>query len=399
MKRLLLIILVSHLFISVTAQLNLNKGNISPKKYHQEIDAEFVNGKLIVPANIGGIQTKFILDTGAPLCITKELQEKNNYRIIKTDSIIDANGKSHLTKIVNVDELKLGKLIYKNIPALVIDLSGTPLECFNTSGLVGSNLFRFGALQIDWEKEKVIIADSYKKLGLDKKDGSKLLVNTVQSSPYLTVNVNATITDRLLIDTGSDDFYTFSKKGLDYVQSKGYLTNAVKYESKGCSSIGLFGPDTVGSNKLVKMDSLTISKMAHLHEFYAVTTNDDQSRVGVFLLKQGITTIDFKKGLFFFKLYSNKFKYDYFSFGFDVINDDGKIVVGSVWKDSDACKQGIRVGDEVIDIEGFDLESKSLCDVFFQYKKFIATIENISIKVKNPKEDKIKLIKLERMKL
>lgn len=399
MKRLLFIILAIQFLININAQLNLNKGSVSPKKYHQEIIAEFVKDKLILPVSIDGIQTKFILDTGAPLCITKEFQNQKNYELIKSDSIIDANGNKHLTKIVKVREIKIGSITYNNIPALVIDLEGSALECFNSIGLIGSNLFRFGALQIDWANQKVTITDSYKKLGLKKAEGEKLLVNQVQSSPYLTVDINSTITDRLLIDTGSDDFYTFSKKGLKYVQSKGYLKEAVKYESKGSNSIGLFGSDSTASDKLVQIDSLTIGKMAHLHSFYTITTNDDQSRIGVHLLKQGITTIDYPKSRFFFKLYAKNFVYDYFSFGYSPVINNGKLIVGSIWEKSNADIKGLSVGDEIIDVEGFNLKSKSLCDVFFQYKNYIATKESIIITVKKANKGEIKVIELERMKL
>lgn len=399
MNRLSFVLLVLFAQFQLSAQLNLNKGNVSPKKYYQEVKVEFVNNKLMLPLTISGSKAKFIIDTGAPLCITNQFQQQKKYPVLTTDSIIDANGKGHLTKIVQVDEIKIGEITYNNIPALVINLEGTALECLKINGLVGSNLFRFGALKIDWLNQKIFIADSYKKLGLKKEEGNRLLINQIQSAPYLTLNVNAGITDRLLIDTGSDDFYTFSKQGLDYVQSKGYLLDAVKYESKGCGSVGLFGPDTVSSNKLIKIDSLTIGKMAHLHEFYTVTTNDDQSRVGVYLLKQGVTTIDFKRSLFFFKLYSDKFDYKYISFGFDVINDNNRLKVGSVWKDSEACKKGIRVGDLIIDIEGLNISQFEPCDVFLKFNAFIEKQKNITVYLKKPNEDKVKEITLSRLKL
>ena len=399
MKKILLVVFLSLYHSLLIAQLNLNKGTISPMKYHQKIQGELVNDKLIIPVAVGKEKSKFIVDTGAPLCITEQLQQQKNYPVITEDSIVDANGKSHLTKIVNVDEITIGDLVYSNIPALVINFRGTPLECLKISGLVGSNLFRFGALQVDWKKKIVIIANSYKKLGLKKKDGSRLLINKVQSAPYLSINVNAGITDRLLIDTGSDDFYTFSKEGLEYVQSKGYMMDAVKYVSQGCGAIGLFGPDTVGSNKLIKVDSLTLGKMAHLHEFYTVTTNDDQSRVGVYLLKQGLTTIDFKNALFFFDLYTDSFNYEYVSFGFEVISDGGQLKVGSVWKDSEACKKGIRIGDEIINVKGLDMSNLKPCEVFLSFKQFIQSKKSVVVHTKKPNREKINKIELKRLVL
>ncbi|NJO87939.1 MAG: hypothetical protein HC831_02495 [Chloroflexia bacterium] len=99
MKSLYIVILFFISPICTNAQLNLNKGSVSPKKYYLEIDAEFTKSKLIIPANIRGTQTKFILDTGAPLCISNELQQQKNYKIVKVDSIIDANGKSISPKL------------------------------------------------------------------------------------------------------------------------------------------------------------------------------------------------------------------------------------------------------------------------------------------------------------
>jgi hypothetical protein len=396
-KKALSLVVLSIFQIAITAQLNLNKGTVTPKKYHQQVEAEFVNGKLIMPVTIEGEKLKFILDTGAPLCISEQFQQQKNYLILTTDSIIDANGKGHLTRIVSVDKIKIGNLLYQNVPALVIDFRGTPLECLQIKGLVGSNLLRFGALQIDWKKKMVTITNSYKKLGLNKKNGTRLLINKVQSSPYLSINVDAGITDRLLIDTGSDDFYTFSKKGLEYVQSKGYMLDAVKYVSEGSNSIGLFGSDTTSSNKLIKVDSLTMGTMAHLHKFYAATTNDDQSRIGVHLLKQGITSIDFKNSLFFFDLYENNFNYEYVSFGFDVNVDQKKLVIGSVWKGSEASKKGIGVGDEIIDIEGLDLKKLNPCEVLLRFKRFVELKKSITLHMKKTKQTEVHKIELKRL--
>lgn len=400
MKRIFFLVpLILLLNLNLIAQLNLNKGTISHRKYYQELPVEFVNDKIIMEAEIGGEKSTFILDTGAPLCITKEFQQKNQYKILFKDSIIDANGISHFSEIVNVDKLKIGSLIYSNIPALVVDLKGSILECYGTKGLIGSNLLRFGAIQIDWKNQLVILTNSYKKLGLRKKDAEPLLVNEVQSSPYLTVKVGDKITDRLLIDTGSGDFYSFTKVGLEFVQAKGYLKEAVIMESIGSSSIGLFGAYTQGSDKLVKIDSLTIGKMAHLHGFHTITTNDDQSRIGVYLLKQGITIIDYQHELFFFKLYEDDFKYEYSSFGFDLVINQNKIIIGSVWKNSDADKKGLSVGDELVAVKGFTFNAKDFCKTFFDIKLFLTTAESIHLQYKKVNSSEIKQIELNRMKL
>lgn len=399
MKKIFFLASLLFLNLNLIAQLNLNKGTILPRKYYQELQVEFVNNKLVMEAEIDGEKSKFILDTGAPLCITKEFQQKKQYKILFKDSIIDANGMSHFTEIVKVDKLKIGSLVFSNIPALVIDLKGSILECYGTNGLIGSNLLRFGAIQIDWKKQLVILTNSYKNLGLKKKDAEPLLVNEVQSSPYLSVKVGENITDRLLIDTGSGDFYSFTKVGLEFVQAKGHLKDAVIMESNGSSTIGLFGAYTQGSDKLVKIDSLTIGKMAHLHGFHTVTTNDDQSRIGVYLLKQGITTIDYLHELFFFQLYEDDFKYEYASFGFDLVYSQNKIIVGSVWRNSDADKKGLSVGDEFVALKGFNLDTKDFCQAFFDLKFFLTNLESIQLQYKKENSNEIKQIELNRMKL
>ena len=386
-------------FIHINAQLKLNMGSFSVKNFYQETEAIFKNDKLIIEAEIGGTKSRFILDTGAPLCITNECQQKNQFKILKLDSITDANGVNHLTKIVNVDEIKIGALVFNNIPAIVIEKESPTLECVNANGLIGSNLLRFCTIQIDWKKQKVIFAKSYKELYLNKKDAEKLLINEVQSAPYLTINVDAKITDRLLIDTGSEDFYAFSIKGLEYVQSKGYLKESVKYISTGSNSIGLFGPNLNVSDKLLKIDSLTIGKMAHLHEFYSVTTNDDQSRLGVYLLSQGIMTIDYPKGLFFFQLYEKDFEYNYYSFGFEPVKQGNKLIIGSIWKNSAADLAGLSAGDEIVDVGDLSLNKEDICDSYFQLKKFIKEKQVITLHIKQSESDQIKKVQLQRMKL
>lgn len=69
---LIVIILTTKVF---SQNINMNIGATKSKNYYQEITFEFIKNKIIIPVEIDGKTYKFLLDTGAPNMISKEIHD------------------------------------------------------------------------------------------------------------------------------------------------------------------------------------------------------------------------------------------------------------------------------------------------------------------------------------
>ena len=338
--------------------IDLNIGETKAKNYFEEIDFEFVSDKIIVPVDIEGITYKFILDTGAPNIISKQINDLISTEVLKIIPIKDASGIQLNLEAVSVKALKFGNITFENTAALVYDAKSNPLfNCFDVDGIIGSNMLRHSIIQIDVERKKLIITDTRKKLNLDKNNSSKIKLIGNQSSPYVWVHLKGVNQgkDLVLFDTGANSFYDISKRNYEIFKNKDIFN--VVGESIGASSVSLFGDVPVQNHYKVHLPTLEINGL-EFNNCIAITTNDRNSRIGAEILRYGIVTIDFVNKRFYINSTSQKINIETPEFGFSKTLKNGKLIIGFIW-DNVLAKQ-LSYGDEILEINGKDVQ---LCDL------------------------------------
>lgn len=373
----------------------LNKGKSVQKNFYSEIPFEFIKDKIIIEARVNGQKGRFIFDTGAP-CIVFKDSSKAPFPKLQDLHVRDANNNRQLTEIVNLEQVQLGGVAFTNIPAVFSEPFPSPFSCFNVDGYIGSNVMRFGAFKVDWKRQVLIIADSYKDFNLTKKEGIKLLVNQVQSSPYISIKLNEKLTETVLIDTGSDDFYSLSNKHLKYFQSKGYLKDQVCYKSTGSSSHGMGGIDqsSQGSN-IVSINDFRIHEA--LFKDLVIRTTNASSRIGTGLLNKGNFVLDYRHKRFFFDPSDSDRTFQEKSFGVDLVVKNDTFRVGGVWQGTAADSLGIKVGDIVMDIDTFGLTGKNPCEVFFKLSDYTRDKTFITLFYRKEGDEELQHVPLKRI--
>ncbi len=354
---------IIYLFIFLTANIfaqniDLNIGEIKEKNYFEEFDFEFINDKIFVPVEIKGTIYNFILDTGAPNIISKEINDLINPKLLKATPITDASGNKENLNVVSVEKLKFGNITFENTATLVYDLNSNPIfKCFRIDGFIGSNMLRNSILQIDLEQHKIRLSDNRKKLNLNKKNSNKIELIGSQSSPYLWIKLkgNENGKEQVLIDTGMDGLYDISNRNYK-VFEKENIFNVIG-ESEGASSIGLFGDVPVNKHLRLHLPLLKINGL-EIENCLTHTTNDNNSRIGAELLKFGVITIDYKNKRFYLNPKSERINIEEPKFNFSRTLKDGKLIVGFVWDKE--LKKKINYGDEILEINGKKL---ILCDL------------------------------------
>lgn len=288
---------------SIQAQeLALNQGKINQKQYYEEIDFEIVNDKIIIPVTINNKTYKFLLDTGAPNLITKRLLNEISTENLKKIPVYDANNQVDTLEMVAIKSIKLKNLNFENNVVLTTDLDNHfILKCYKIDGFIGSNLFKNSILKISLKNKKITITDNIKKLQLKSKPSNLTLFGD-QKSPFIKINFTGNNNEKgsedVLVDTGMDGFYEISNRAYSVFSKENIFEELSK--SMGTSNIGLFGAAPVKEQILVKPYLLKINDTT-FENLITNTTDDNNSRLGLDLLKYGDIVIDFKNKKFYFE--------------------------------------------------------------------------------------------------
>ncbi len=375
----LLIIVSIHVF---GQRINLNQGETPSEKYFEEFDFEFVKNKIIVSVELADSKYKFLLDTGAPNIISKELDSLLKPKIIGKIPVSDANNVRDTMKVVSVEKLKFGNVVFDNTATLVSDLSILPVwECFGIDGFIGSNMLRNSIIQIDLKNKKIRLTDDIKNLNLNKKNSTKIKLSKSQSSPYMLIELTgmASGKERVLIDTGDDGLYDIAIDRYRRLENEKIFKKIG--ESTGASSIGIFGDVPASKHYRLQLPSIKINSL-EIENYISTTTNSDNSRIGSEMLNHGIVTIDYLNKRFYIQPEFEKISWNNEDFGFSRTLKNESLIVGFVWDPE--LKNKLNYGDEILEINGENVE---ICDLILN-QPFSKNHDSVRLKIK-PTEGEI----------
>ncbi|NAS31486.1 hypothetical protein GTQ40_10920 [Flavobacteriaceae bacterium R38] len=387
------IIILSLISSSLWGQ-NFKTVKVQSKNYYTEIDYELINNKIIIPVTIEGKTYRFLLDTGAPNLIRSSLKNIIKTSEVKEITIKDANNKTGDLGITTIPAIEIGGVVFENTTTLVHNIKENDLlfGCLNVDGIIGSNMLQYSIIQILPKERKIKITDTKNKLNLNKKNTLKLKLIGNQASPYIWVNLNGEQKSReqVLFDTGMSGFYDLSKEHHNkYFKENNIYT--VLAEGEGTSSISFFGNADETIQYRIQIPEIKIGN-ALLQNATIQTTDDNNSRIGAELLEYGSVTIDFKKRKFYFDPFQKSINIKEKLLGFSPTVIDNKLVIGIVWDNE--LKTKISHGDEIIKINGKDIQSIEVCD-FITKASIFDTSDSFEIVLKD-KEEKLKTIHIEK---
>lgn len=372
-------------------ELSFDQGKINNKNYYEEVDFEIINDKIILPIIINNKTYKFLLDTGAPNIIAKRLLNEINVENSKNITVSDANNKVDTLTMVNIKSIKINNLNFENHTALASDLDNHfILKCFKIDGFIGSNLFKNSILKISLKDKRITITDDIKKLKLKLK-GTKLSLIGDQKSPYIKINFtgfnNEKGVEAVLIDTGMDGFYDISNRAYAIFSKENIFKELSK--SEGTSSVGMFGVAAVKEQILLKSNHLKINDTT-FENLITITNDDNNSKLGLDLLKYGDVVIDFKNEKFYFESEKKILLEDSIPVFTPTIIDN-KYVVGFVWDKSYLDK--LNFGDEIIRIDNYKISEMNLCEIV-SLKNLLIKGKTYEMQIKS-KDNQTKLLKIE----
>ncbi len=180
----------------------------------EKINFKLVNNLIVFPVEVNGSKLSFILDSGASKTILFNISDQDSIQIKNAKQVIRGWGEGETVKVITStnNHFKIGDVHNKNESFyMILDKSldfsanlGVPIH-----GIIGYNLFRDFAVEIDYVNEVIKFHNpKYFNYKISRK--SKILrLSSKNKKVYITANAfiekEKDIPVKLLVDTGSSD--------------------------------------------------------------------------------------------------------------------------------------------------------------------------------------------------
>lgn len=303
-------------------------------------------GKLIVSLRVNGQTARFLLDTGAPCCVSHEFATRIGLKAGALQTGEDSNGRSVQTALVTFDSLQLGAVTFRAVQAMKWE-EGNPTSQL-IDGILGYNLLRMGIVKWDTQHRQFIFTTLSEGLGLDPSRALPLLPHDYV--PMVAIRLGKTATDTVMFDSGAEGFYEMSQRQVQRLTAH-RSTARILATAQGALSMGASGIEDATTKHRILIPDLEVSRF-HFSDVATITTDGTSSRLGSALLNYGDVAIDFLHNSFYFlphstavspvKAYLPEWEV------VPTITERGEVVAGIVWNH----KLPIQQGDRIVEING-----------------------------------------------
>lgn len=124
-----------------------------------EIAFDWRLGKIFIEAEVNARPGGFIFDTGSPTLLDRGFADTLELDIIGQNRGRDAHGAEVVTDIAIAETIRLGDVVFHDVPVLVFDFSALDQgSCFIENGVIGSEILTGSAWRIDLSRQTLSIA-------------------------------------------------------------------------------------------------------------------------------------------------------------------------------------------------------------------------------------------------
>nr|WP_245531136.1 aspartyl protease family protein [Belliella baltica] len=368
------------------------------KKESRKAEIPFINSNnlIIVPVSINGNEpVNFIVDTGVRTNIffSKTLANQLGLQYTRSLNLVGADGKTVLTASVSPNNhFDLGNVEGKIQTILVLDEDFFELESvigIPIYGVLGYEFFKFNPVRIDYDRGKMFFyktdALKWRPIGF-----RKLKMPIEYNKPYINAKVKQVAGEdlytKLLIDTGANHGLLLNKESTEEI-----VIPPVNLETDLGRSLGgdLFG--VVGRSKFLSLNGLRFNNIITSYPFeteysYIIKETGRQGSIGSELLGRLELIIDYPRERFLFKrsvTFTNPFEFDMSGITPKILPSDiRRVYVARLKEQSPAFNAGVRVLDEIIEINKIPIGFWELSDIIKVFRSEVGRV--ISIKVLRP---------------
>jgi predicted aspartyl protease len=371
----------------------LKSGSVQQMDFTTTIPFEMRMGLIIMQLEIAGKTHDFILDTGAPNVVSKELAEKLGLTSQAERKVKDSQNQSGDLGYSKLDTISIGGINFLNTGVIIADINASDeLRCLNVDGLLGANLMRKAIWKFDYKAHTITITSSQASLNLEGEVKKIPFTTRLQGTPVIEVLLNSATKQSAIIDLGSNGGFHFKRSSAVDMEKRDSTIAQVDFI--GSRASGLYGlgiPDTVIFAKVPKIEMGEILVVGNI-----VSCDNSGSTVGNEFFENYDLVLNWFTSealLIKRKEYDN---IDLETYGFTLKRDDGKIRVGGIFAGSNAFKEGLKLGDHILQIDDIIFENvdrDDWCDIIYA-EILRKNSEEITVKVmRDEKQFELKLKK------
>jgi hypothetical protein len=358
----------------------LSTVNFSEKNFKTVIPFETRSDLIRIKVGLNGSADKynFVFDTGAGgSVISKKLADSLHLEVKGEISVNDALGNNSKLQVVRIRELDINGIKYFDLGAVVSNFEQNPaLKCIAGDGIIGVNIITNCNWIVDYQKKTITATDS--ALTFPAAYTSLPFKGFV---PRINLKIGSTEFKNVMVDLGSNESITIPNRELQ--KHPGFKISDIAYRKVDGSTQGLNGArqDTV---MVYYSDSVKIGNR-NLQHTNITTAKNSILKVGENVWNKQLFALDYKnKKIYMGPLADTSHKQFLKGFGLRISMKNEKQVVTALFDNSPASDAGIKIGDEITEINGKPISSAfdSYCDELYYMSTVMDKQPEITLKIK-----------------
>lgn len=335
----------------------IRSGAMDKDNFNTSVAIEIKNDLIIVPVQIENNTYQFLLDTGAPFSISKELQSKFQFKTVSKGTLRDSDNSTISVDYVSLPKIALNDVGFTDQVAFVGDFNKNPIiGCLGIDGIIGSNMMRYCNWKIDAKNKTIQISNSEFKLKNHDSISMKFMPNR-QFSIKINTPLGKSKISNLTLDYGSNGGITVPQKIYDTLENRAIVKKSLV--AYGFASSGLGGQLKKLDRKFSRVDSLALGNV--ISNNVPIKTGKS-GLLGTEVLSKHIVAINWSSESLAFEKYPDLKEEVYKTFGVNVGVQNNKYVVTVIVKDSPADKAGIKPNMEVLNYDTIDFTASTFCE-------------------------------------
>ena len=360
----------------------LKKGSVENTEFLEEIPFSYVNNLIFIDVVINGNSYNFIFDTGAEISVIGEhIKNEVDYKNVTSYAVETSTMTSVNQEFVALEDLTVGSVLFERTGAAIMDISHFDafFGCRTVDGILGNNLMRKAAWQVDYQNKKIIlsddiskikISDTAQKLNLDKEDYRNVYVDLVIDGVASTYTFDTGYNGTIKSDSTLLNEFKAANADLQYISQEGWATTNVNgrvtgktYKALG-EDIQMEGGILIANQEINFGDQSSALVGNKIFEHYTITLDWDNN---AFFLDQ-------KKDFIADDLSFREF---YFSPNYQTLQIEITNIVNM-----ESASEPVSLDSEILAINGVDVSSftlEELCDYWNEKGSKLGLSENISI--------------------
>jgi len=217
---------------------HLKKGETAQENYSATFPFEIKNGFIIIPVEIKSKKYNFLLDTGSPNLVSKELAENLNLKVIDSANASDVYNEKIQNQYARLESVRIGNIEFTGTTALINNFNDvTVWSSLNIDGFIGANLMQHAIWDIDFKNQQITITDKESKLDIPEDLIENKLFIGVAGVPAIACKLNEKKVWNFTVDLGYNGGIVVPFSEFKKQTENGKILDFKKSDTKGVTGI------------------------------------------------------------------------------------------------------------------------------------------------------------------